>query len=1028
VGKNNTDLVDFNCWGFVTTKDVTPPVIGPFAANPLNLACGAWEGMEVNKLPAEISKCYRVEGGSGAIIPGSLAPELRTILENNTVLPLVTDACGGDVEVCVNDDFSTPVGTECSDTVRMLRYFTATQLSNGADVAPAVSVQEILFLRPQIDQLVGVEEAIFISCEDFSGGLDNPEPLPTDFPYFNTSDGRIHLDRGYCLYQVVVMDGERISTCGDNFTFVRTFQLVDWCLEIDTSFVQVVRVGDMDGPVISPPTQDNDFDGIVDEGPLRFPTNTAACSAILNTRNGGVAINDVCDSPSSLVAYVYLDGRLENYPLGPYQVFSDNIQEALTAPIPVGSHLLRYIGEDACGNTSGVDVNFEVFDATEPTMLCEDGLNVNLDGSGLAVLEADVFDAGSSDACSSIFIEVALLDANDDFLTLFDDKVVFTCENLGTARVLLQGTDLAGNKNRCWLNILVEDKTPPICISPPDVTITCTTFSEQFSQDLVWQYVADPFGVQAQLNAAFGEVTATDNCPNTRTIQSINGELNNCGVGQFTRYFRAVDATGTVASNQCHQIINVTAENDYTIRFPGDASYQCGEIPDPEDILGTENGCDLLVVTTDIDTLVAEAAECYKLRLTYDVINWCEYNSLSAVIPVPRDPDNDGNFAEPVYLNIVPLEGLNLEDDRAIIDQDATPFNGNDLGDIIPNYGASNRRGFFRYQQYVKVYDEVAPELTIPQPDLGLAITEDCLGGVILEFTATDACSAETATTIFIDTDVVDRNNDGQFTAVDFVADREINQNRFMGNPETGVEVFIRNLPIGRHLARVRTTDGCGNQDQRFVVLSVEDGKAPTPSCIQSISTALMPDPEAGGIGVVWANDFVASPASVCTETPITYSIYTEAEARMPGFIPKTDNHRLDLDCGDIGEIIVRIYAFAESTGRHDFCNAVLHVTDNSGNVCADRNASIAGVIRTETGEPMAAVAVYNDGPVTLQENTEDEGDFIFDGLEAGLDYTIQPYDNSDPLNGVATRDINFVARYLLGVDDELTPYQLIAA
>ncbi|MEO0731395.1 MAG: T9SS type A sorting domain-containing protein, partial [Bacteroidota bacterium] len=520
-----------------------------------------------------------------------------------------------------------------------------------------------------------------------------------------------------------------------------------------------------------------------------------------------------------------------------------------------------------------------------------------------------------------------------------------------------------------------------------------------------------------------------DNCPGMRSLQSINGQLNNCGVGQFIRFFRVVDASGQLANNECRQVINVTPHHEYSIRFPGDERYLCGELPDPEDIVGEESGCDLLSVTTDVDTLtVTDVGDCYKLRLTHEVINWCEYDDISPAIQVPRDPDNDGNFEEPVFLNIAGISTATLDDDRAILDQDATPFNGNDLRTLLPNFGTDRRRGHYRYRQFVRVYDDIDPTLTVPLPDLGLAFTEDCRGGVILEFTATDNCSGATTTRIFLDQDAVDRNNDGNLTGVDFVSDREIAPSRFVGDPATGVEVFIRNLPIGQHLARVITFDGCGNQDQRYVVLTVEDSKAPTPACIQSLSTALMPDPDFGGIGVVWANDYVASPAVVCTETEITYAIYRETEAREAGFIPDPTHDRLDVDCSDVGELPVRIYAFAASNGRYDFCNATLHVSANNGDVCADRNANIAGLIRTETGLPMGDVTVYNDGPTSLQDVTTEDGTFLFDGLQELQDYTIQPYDNRDAINGVTTRDITIVARYLLGVDDKLSPYQLIAA
>jgi len=1027
VGRNHPELADFDCWGFITVNDQTPPVIAGLGNSPFHRACGTQANVDVNRLPASVSRCYEVEGATGEVVEGSLASRLRSSLLAGGGLPTVTDACGGRVEVCLNDVIDAMATEDCRDTVQLVRTFTATQLTDGASIAPAVGAQTFLFLRPELSDLRGVEEVVVFDCLEGDIVGDNPLPERTDYPFFETPSGPIYLNEEFCSFVIDFVDGDRVAGCGKNYAFVRTFRLIDWCAGgIDTSFTQVVRVGDREPPIIHPPVQDNDFDGIPDVGPLRFPTNTGECSAIINVRGSGVSIEDGCSGNTVLSAVIFLNGELDNFPIGP---FGNNAIDIFSSPIPVGTHLMRYLGRDACGNMSTIDVTIEVYDGIGPTMVCENGFNVSLDGTGLGILPAAALDGGTRDGCGAFNLLVSRVDENDAPTTLPAPRLVLSCEDIGELRVMLEGTDNSPtqNQNRCWLTVTVEDKVTPICIPPPTVRISCVDFAAQLPEELALAYANDPETVGPQLDAAFGEAIGRDNCPETTTAQSIGGNLGECGTGRFTRLFRVRDAGGFTHQDPCRQVVDVLPFIEYSIRFPGDQRYTCRELPSPEDLLAVQSGCELLTANTSVDTLAADESACYKLRLNHEVINWCEYDGNSSAFLIPRDADGDGNLAQAVYVHIEAANGTTLTDDLAILDQDAIAGNGNDLGQLIPDYGTSARRGFFRYQQFVTVHDDDAPNLDIPEPDAGSAFTEDCLGGVILAFTATDDCGTLSSTTVSVDTDVWDRNGDGNITGADFVTDREIANTFFEGDPETGVEVFIRRLSIGDHLARVMASDGCGNGTVRFVPITVKDDKAPTPSCVGALSTALAADADNGGIGVIWATDYIASPAIVCTPSEITYAVYTEAEAAIPGFIPSADHNNLTVTCADVGEVILRVYAFAERNGQNGFCNVSLNVRADNG-ICEDRNGIIAGVIKTESGEAMQSVDVYNDGIITYRQLSNENGNFLFNGLEENQDYTIQPLLNANPINGVSTLDINLIARRLLGIDDNLSPYQLIAA
>jgi hypothetical protein len=88
-----------------------------------------------------------------------------------------------------------------------------------------------------------------------------------------------------------------------------------------------------------------------------------------------------------------------------------------------------------------------------------------------------------------------------------------------------------------------------------------------------------------------------------------------------------------------------------------------------------ERACDLITINTQIDTFPTQttaADECFKLEITYDVINWCEYNSIGQAYLIPRDKEDGRRDVEQdeLYLHVRPGEDSfdNLGDDDCVVE------------------------------------------------------------------------------------------------------------------------------------------------------------------------------------------------------------------------------------------------------------------------------------------------------------------------------------------------------------------------
>ena len=1022
-----------------------------------------------------------VVNASGDIV--SISPELETIL-GYTGFPEVSDNCG-DVLVTVSDVVS--AAGDCGD-VTITRTFHVVDRYNSDCVGdPRMDdcAQLISFFRPNVSSVILPPYTAPIECDegfatdgDLGGPDDNPHASVTGYPWLQTAFGNHDLESSYCNIGASYSDSPRIIVCDGTYEFRRQWNIIDWC-DPSNSFTwdQFVRVGDFTGPEIS---------GIADV--INVSTSPFSCLANIAIPCPTVVDANGCSSASATTWTVLAFG--DSFFAGGDLCEGDVVQA------PIGEHTLIVCASDDCGNETCEEYTVVVRDDIEPTAICDDELNVSIGGGdvangveGIARVFAVDFDEGSNDNCGEVTVEVrrnfwrdGTCNDSANRWSPWGEFVDFYCCDIGNEITIeLRVTDEAGNQNICWEVVTPEDKLNPFCYAPEDVELTCAELPLAFPGNIQDAYDNDFGGTSDMMNAIFGAATGTDNCAvDTIVERTPNIQINECGWGTITRRFEAwqLEAAGDLngngaidinevlrSTNNCTQEILITEVHDFVIDFPQDAEADCGE-PTIPTIITESPGCDVLSINIGEPAVFAATGdECYKLSITYDVINWCLWDGEYTGYELPRITEDDGE-ALPVdravegnerpVVHYSTIDGLRI--DRNHTDR-AGDSSIPDASPVIPNYGR------YIYTQFVKVYDSTTPVITVGDyggptdlcPDLmpgqfGDA-DGDCMAEVDIPFTVTDECELfDGAGNLVInivsaelDAFAVDVNGDGQINANEFLADDDVTAN--LTDNGDGTYAFAGTFPIitdamGEnivHVFRVLLEDGCGNQMSEYVEFDVIDCKGPAPICINGLTVTLMPQQDGDCAMTIWASDFEGSPIYDCTgqgpdvaadgRPRITaYAIYraVDVEAAGDNFIPHPSNTGLVLTSDDDPTTVVYIYAFDED-GNYDYCETYVLVQQHAS--CDPTNtATIAGAIQTEDNDAVENVTVNLNGEMSMSTTTAVDGYYQFSSLMAGGDYSVTPYLNSNPLNGVSTFDIILISKHVLGTQLLDSPYKLIAA
>ncbi len=930
--------------------------------------------------------------------------------------PIITSCVPGGASISYEDIIEEY--DECDDPrVQVKRTWTVADGANNV----ATCVQLITIQAFDLDQIMFPVDWDNISlpaldCGEVSADPALTHPDVTGYPMVDGSTDVFGVN--YCTASFIWSD-EIYNICPGSYEILRTWKVRNSCGPVvpganPLTHIQVIKVRDADGPNMECPAD------------LTISTDPFACTATFELPLP--SLTDACSGATftASISAGYLrvvDGVFTAYQL------------------PIGSHEVTFIGRDECGKTASCSFIVTVEDQIAPTAICNEDLHISVGGEGYSRVYASSVDEGSNDFCGIDRIEVRRqyhtdVDCNsvDPFMGDWGEYVEFSCcDSNDSVRIELRVIDIHGNENRCWLDVLIEDKSTPFCTPPPAVALACDDLPPGFDfEDTDW------------LTNQFGTATVSDNCSAvfveelTPTI-----EINDCGEGRVIRHFTAVDESGNNSINACDQVVQISEQSHYLIKFPKDVSEECG-VPQPDTIATFELGCDLLAVSVEDEFFSASGEECYKILRTYQVINWCEYDGESPAIIVSRDEDCDLRAGDEDIWVIVDDNGTTYYD-RDSLWNNNSPIANEKAGtcDGLRNptgYWKSSQidpsissRGFWQYTQIIKVYDNEPPTLMYEIPDaFCVTNSEACEGNVKLAFTINDACTPEDYTLTF---------------SLDLYADGQVETDLDPLNVLSGVYPnFILEdvFPIGKHQIEVKITDGCGNRNAEFLAFEVVDCKAPAPICIDGLAIELVPvapDTDIDGDGladpaaqVIWVSDFIASEVSDCSG-PVDYSI------NRVGELPDRNQTSLTLTCGDIGTLSIEIYAWDNANNPYsvqvdgtlgganfDYCETQISVQDN-GSLCPGPGDSrIAGRIATEVDSSVMGIEVSISGEHNAIKLTDEDGRYGFEGLASGYDYSITPLLDQDYVNGLSTFDLILISKHILGIGPLDSPYKMIAA
>ncbi|HJW31282.1 MAG TPA: HYR domain-containing protein, partial [Saprospiraceae bacterium] len=421
-----------SCWGSISIEDKLKPQI--------ECTCPIGnddENCNINCLQANL------------LAQGIIPPELQPTVTDNCPNPVVTiqhidlndEGCGGG-------------------------YVRVTWLATDASGNTATCIQQLNIVPLSLDNLVFPANYIGV-C-----GIV-PDPSITGWPQVNGIN--ITDAGGICNIFAGYWDHE-LNDCGGGIKIQRTWTVLDWCTQQLVEGIQIIKLSDTEGPVLTCPadvTVGTDFWYCYSNFSVPKPLATDNCSEIESY--------ELWASAGTVVA------------------FGNNF---VVNNLPVGTHILRWTVSDECGNSSTCSFKVTVQDDVVPVANCDQHTVVSLtnDGpSGITLVPASVFNDGSYDNCGPVTFRARRMDSCIDFDwttegaciddipggvppvnsrdrgTVHRPCVPFSCCDVGAGPVMveLEVTDAAGNKNYCMVEAIVQDKISPFIQCPPDIIVSC---------------------------------------------------------------------------------------------------------------------------------------------------------------------------------------------------------------------------------------------------------------------------------------------------------------------------------------------------------------------------------------------------------------------------------------------------------------------------------------------------------------------------------------------------------------------------
>lgn len=728
-----------SCWGKIKIEDKLAPTI---LCSKDTIRCGD------NIAPEEL----------GFPIPSYYKVKIDVCSnQNNCYIVNDWDACSTVILTYHDENIDFPCDSAYSKLIK--RCWTATDLSgNTSSCCDSIFIIKANFsdltLPPDFDGVVRPH----IYCGDSYPKLanGNPDPSYTGWP---VPAGCNRLTATYSDLKIVI--------CENTYKILRRWVILDWCTKAIYEHNQLIKVVDDLAPQFDVP--DNVFVGMKNYtcgsfGKLPIPSNVQDCGSW--NYNVYSRVIDLLGNPTPLTK--------------DYIRYNNNEKVYYLDGAPEGRIWIFYEVYDDCGNVSSQQIEVGVVDEFLPIPICDEKTVVTLTNDGTARVLAETFDNGSIDNCGIYDFKVRRMDDPcKNGTNVFGDYVDFCCTDVGkSVMVNLLVIDNSRNTNSCMVEIVVQEKEPPVIIAPTDITISCSYDISDLSKFGSIRY-SETDRKKIQINDYYYQTKgydagidglATDNCF-VEVSEIVNKNLT-CNQGVITRTFIAKDKQGLTST--ATQYIYVQNPYPFTlndIKWPVDKTiYSCRKADIHPGITGSpeyvNTNCATLAANYEDQLLSKVDSSCYKIFRKWTVVDWCQFNAQS----------NAGVWTRTQILYVI--------------------------NTVPPDIYTCGTTEVCDYNSY---YDP-AKNACMVHYDITGDADDDCTYKEFLKWSYR-----------------LDTNNDGNYEGL------------VSGNRVLGV------LPVGQFKIRWYVEDACGNVSSCDQLVLLKDCKKPTPYCINGITTVIMP-------------------------------------------------------------------------------------------------------------------------------------------------------------------------------------------